>query len=217
MKKMILAQLLILIISTIVFAQENSQRYEEEAKQRKSDCEQREADLQQILKQSNTARILKAKLDAGNYKMISEVASANDKSLVPYLRWIVKGAKQITYDSSDEFQAQIVLIKLGDEQTFNSVVAELDSDNYYLQDAAVRKLANAGTKASFRKLYELLDRTTKRNVSISDDGLSSSISDAVIYELQHKVKDPPRSESNSIVNGIQLWKDWFEKHKELIE
>ncbi len=219
MKKIISAQILLLIIGITVFAQADWKRYEEEAKQRKIASEQREADLQQILKQSGAAKILKANIEAGKKNAVSNAVSTDDNSLIPYLKWLVAGVDSVTDDSSEEFQAQIALIKLGDEQTFDKVAAELISNDYFVQDFAVRKLARAGTKASFRKLSELLDDVAERDVSSlpSDARIAfANKSETAMYELSLVVENPP-IKKGSTGGTVQLWKDWFKLHKNLIE
>ncbi len=218
MKKSLTVQILLMVFCIAVSAQKDWRRFEEEAIQQKNVNSKKKVDLEQILKQSIIARKLNADIESGKPDAVYEATLTADKSLIPYLKWLIKDESRIIDHSRDDFQAQVLLIKLGDKETYQRILDDLNSSDLMVQDAAIRKLGQVNTKSTIKKLYELLDDESPRSFPDADDAgyAFGSKSEAARYALSLAVENPPIKKGNT-GGSVQLWKDWFKIHKNLIE
>jgi hypothetical protein len=209
MKKMILFANLVLMLVPVTLAQDNSALVQRERKQH-----QEKVALQKAVKDSPTAKALSIKVIAGESNSILEAAATGDQSLIPYLKLLATKEFRSNQESS-AVNAHIALVKLGDEQALAEVIAETKDASPFVQDTAIRKLARAGTKKAFRKLYELLDDTAERrpNVPIANDVIIAPNNAVVaMYELAEVVDNPPvKKNLVPSISDIPLWKAWFKK------
>jgi len=209
------ANLVLMMLASVTLAQDNSALVQRERKEQRA-----KAALQKAVKDSPAAKALSMKVSAGESGAILEAAATGDQSLIPYLKLLA--TKE--FRSSQEggaVDAHIALIKLGDEEALAQVIAETKDSSPSVQDVAIRKLARAGTKKAFQKLYELLDDTAERHpnpILGRDEMYSPNNAVVAMYELAEVVDNPPvKKNSVPSINDIPLWKAWFDKNKHLIE
>jgi HEAT repeat protein len=188
------------------------------------------------------AKQLEAKLNSGSitsetYKAILEAGKSGDKSFIPYLKTLASRETTTDYDTAlhtIKSYAQIALATLGDEEYLNKFIRDVDSENIFLQDLAMHKLAMVNNKSTYKTFYRLLDDTKYRQEVPTDaelqaakeggyhlrkgDELLVPRSFMVMRILSKMVTNPPTCPNlNEKESDIKLWKKWFEEHKELIE
>ena len=169
--------------------------------------------------QSDSAKILAEKIKTEGRQAILNAGTSQDKTIIPYLK---------TLALKDDYSAiQMALAKLGETEYLNQIILETESPNISDQNFAIRKLAYVANKKAYTKLYSLLDNTKerendKRHISKSDCGLCCdvmvfSIASEVVRVLSKTIPNPPVKSYFGTDEDIELWKKWFEEHKELIE
>ena len=170
--------------------------------------------LSQSEELSMTAKYLESQVAEGNYKAISQAADLGDLTLIPYLKQLTRNVKARINPNSASFQAHIALAKLGNTEALREIINEVDDKDFAIQDVALTKLSLIGGKDAFKKLYELLDDTAPRQrESLCVIFFSRSVT--AMGALQKMVTDPPTRKVGDIY--VQVWKDWFEKNKHLID
>lgn len=177
--------------------------------------------------QNDAISNLKQQIEEGNSKAILEVLSepykAQDAQLKPFLRKLASDEKQRVIYDSPSYYAQIALAKLGEQDEIEQIYSEVDvKDSGYL--VGMKKLFLVGGKTAIKKFYLLLDDNTQ--VEIKKDYSKPEVpvndvfyypkSTMAIYYLSKLVDNPP-TRSGVPSNKVSLWKEWFEKHKELIQ
>jgi hypothetical protein len=197
-----------------------------------------------LFAQSNDtkAKQLEAKLNSGSitaetYKAILDAGNSGDRSFIPFLKTLASRETTADYDAAlhtIKSYAQIALASLGDEEYLNKIVREVDSKDIFLQDTAMERLAMVNNKLTYKTFYRLLDDTKYRQEIptaeeikyAKDHGYGLRKGDVILeprsffamYLLSKIISNPPVS-CNLELNEthIKVWKEWFAKHKELIE
>jgi hypothetical protein len=188
------------------------------------------------------AKQLEAKLNSGSitaetYKAILEAGRSGDKSFIPYLKTLASRETDRDYDTAlhtIKSYAQIALATLGDQEYLNKIVKEIDGEDIFLQDAAMERLAMVNNKLTYKTFYLLLDDTKYRQELptaeeikyAKNQGYELRKGDVILeprsffamYLLSKIISNPPVT-CNLELNEthIKIWKEWFAKHKELIE
>ncbi len=163
---------------------------------------------------SDSARTLSKRIKTEGSKAILDAGDSGDKSLIPYL-------KKLASDSKEPW-AQIALAKLGEEKYINQILVEVDSPDELVRTNGLEKLVRVGGKVTFRKLYEMLNQLkplpqTDNKRRYRYDRYTGAYE--VFTYLNRVVEDVPKADvkGNYWTNQINLWKAWFENHKDLIE
>ncbi len=191
-----------------------------------------EQQLKEKLKCVITSDLMKAMLDAGK---------KGDKSIIPDLKKIASRETDSDYNIAlytTKSYAQIALAMLGDEEYLNKIVGDIDGENIFLQNTAMERLAMVNNKLTYKTFYRLLDDTKYRQeipteaqlqyakkiggVSRVGDVMLEPRSFFAMYFLSKLVANPPtlpnsEKKHSEKLSDIQIWKKWFEEHKELIE
>lgn len=180
-----------------------------------------------VFSQTDIVSELKQQIEEGNSKFILEVLSepykAQDVQLKPFLKKLASDEKQRLIYDSPSFFAQIALAKLGEQDAIEQIYSEVEiNDSSYL--VGMKKLFLIGGKIAIKKFYLLLDDNSQ--VEIKKDYSKPEVpvndvfyypkSTMAIYYLSQSVSNPP-TRSGVPSNKVSLWKEWFERHKELIE
>lgn len=207
---------MLMTLVSISAAQDNSY-----AEQRMRANQKDKESLAEAIKDSLAAEELYLKVNTGDTDSILKAAETGDKSLIPYFKLLADNKSARSHPDSASFYAHIALVKFNDEVAFNEINEELKDSNPFVQDGAIKKLAVAGTKKAFQKLYELLDdtETRKPNPLLAEDVVYAPNNAVVaMFELAEVVDNPP-IQKNTVpsVKDIPLWKDWFGKNRHLIE
>lgn len=181
---------------------------------------------------------LKEKIDKSitteSLNSILEAGKSGDKSFVPYLKKLASQKdSKFVLDTVSSY-AQIALARLGEEDYLSAIVKDVDNENIFLQDIAIRKLAYIGGKSAFKEFYRLLndkefrvEKLTPEDIQkINETGLSSRKGDEVLEPrsflvmkiLSKMIDNPPVSpDTQPSEKDINIWKAWFKEHKDLIE
>src|SRR5262249_25121538 len=121
----------------------------------------------------------------------------------------------------DNYDAtQMALAKLGDDQSFKDIIADLDSPYIDVQYSVLEKLKYIGGKKSFKVLYRLLDddQPPPPPRERGGDVAYYPLAIAAMNTLYDMVRDPPpRTLYYYSTEPVPIWKKWFENHKELLE
>ena len=149
--------------------------------------------------------------------MIVEATKTDDPALLPHLKVLASNEKWRSMRDRAEFQAHVALAKLGDPFAIQEIFSEVDSRDYLTRSGAVAKLAQIGNRDANRKLFALLDDTTVRDDSKSNDEIIYPNSQLVMEELGNIFKDAPKKPNGVVIYDITAWKEWFAKNKYLIE
>lgn len=184
---------------------------------------------------SATAQYLESQVKEGDYKAIAKAADSGDMTLIPHLKKLASDIKARNNSNSPAFQAHIALAKLGNKEAMQEILNEVDAENPDVQDKAMKKLSYVGGKKAFRKFYQLLDDTSAREnpqckIDIENfnknhpEGGNCGFCCTVIYFsrsimamffLSKMVDNPPTTKLGDTY--LQIWKEWFEKNKSLVD
>lgn len=107
-------------------------------------------------------------------RMIIEAAKLENpdlQSYLTYLKVLAQDGQARSIKGSVEFESHIALAKLGDSFALQEIFSEIDSRKYLVRRGAITKLAQIGSKDTYRKLYSLLDDSIIKDESISLDEL----------------------------------------------
>lgn len=163
-----------------------------------------------------TSKYLESRVKTGDYDAIAEAGKSGDLTLIPYLKQLSSNVIARTKSNTPEFQAHIALVKLGDNGALQQILTEVDSENFAIQDNAIKKLSLIGGKAAFKKFYELLEDLAPRESQ--SDVIYFPRGVVVMLELSRLVSDPPTMPSKyDLKQNAQSWKEWFNRNKHLIE
>ena len=175
---------------------------------------QREATLQAAADVSDSARALKAKVDAQEYGAILEAVKTQDSSLIPYLKLVASDEAARSRSGSFAFEAHVGLVKLGDAEAFSQILTEFEAENRgLLNGASLMKLGLIANKQAYRLLYTTLDNDFRPS-SGARDVFFPTRSVSAMSVLAITVKDPPTAKDTY---NVQAWKAWFERNRHLID
>ncbi len=182
----------------------------------------------QDVEMSDSSISLAEKIKTEGGQAILDAGDTGDQTLIPYLRSIAKNSKTPW--------AQIALAKLGDKAELDKILKEFDADltdeSFTSIKFGMHKLSLVKGKIAFKKFYEVLNQLKPLPKTVIPSNLNNkqrkNIADKYnmpgvylfLNYLGQMVKDPPKLEPNSqnkTTDLINLWKEWFAKHKELIE
>jgi len=166
---------------------------------------------------SHTSPSLRSLNESGKRKeMIIEAGKTGDLGVISHLRVLAYDKDPFSklvprsLIGTDAYLAHIALAKLGEPDVLPEVFAELESSDYWAQNAAIAKLGEIGGKEAYRKLFQLLDDTTPRP-STARDEITGTRSEFAMGALGRIFNDTPKSSDPA------AWKAWAAKNKHLIE
>jgi hypothetical protein len=110
--------------------------------------------------------------------------------------------------------ADVALAKAGNTKYLNRILSQTDASKVpRIRQEAVRRLILIGNNESYKRLYELLDDTTMPKSNGGDD-LELPVSEAIMYELEKVVTNPPNLKKvYETIDRINLWKKWIKENK----
>jgi hypothetical protein len=181
------------------WAQNNDSRQTEFEKQRR-DWE----NLQITAASSVASRFLHERLSSPGTDCESALNDAvlqGDKSIIPYL----KARKEGGFGPAQYID--LALVALGETRYVDLAIEETRSEDPATRSWATWRLVKFKTKASYQRLYEMLDDVKYGNVPKDVDYLIDSMSRVTMDWLSSEVEDPPKNRSN-----VAEWKEWFKKN-----
>lgn len=152
-------------------------------------------------------RLSKISSESDFTRALDNVVSSGDKSVIPYLK------ARLDADHSGKNEIEVALVRLGETEYFDRAVEELSSRDVTIQNVAIWKLSMFKTKEAYRKLYELLDDESVRDVDGHGDYVVPSLAFMVKDRLASTVQSPP---IGGYKYSTTAWKAWFEKNRHLI-
>ncbi len=218
MKKKILFTLTFSLLLTLMVSAQTPSTDQLKAEARMERGRKAKAELDAI---SNLSPSLKS-LKGNDKELITEAARTGDPAVIGHLKVLASDTEARTRMESAAFQAHIALGKLGDPEVLPEIVVELDTGKSSIRHAAIAKLAQIGSKAAYQKLYELLDDpnlidNANRDNNQASDELPVPNSCRVMQELAKIFENTPKKPNGATSRDVSVWKDWFAKHKKLIE
>ena len=185
---------------------------------------------------SDTAIYLESRVKEGDYKAIVEAGNSGDITLIPYLKQLSSNLEGRSNRNHPSFFSHIALARLGDNEAIQQILEEVDNESPAVQDKGMGKLSLVGGKVALRKFYELLDDTKPRKntdclkmfeehnkkhpenkLSPYCDVIYFTRSVTAMISLKRLVENPPVKTFYGTQKEIDVWKDWFEKNKHLID
>lgn len=134
-------------------------------------------------------------------QILQDAVKSDDRSIVPYLK------ARRDFGLGPAQHIDIALVALGETQYVDLAIEELNSEDPVVRYYAVWRLARFKTKASYQKLYELLDDVKNRDPVPDDDQPIETMSWVTKDILYSAVDDPPSDKY-----GTKAWKKWFKKN-----
>lgn len=176
----------------------------------------------------NETKVMKAtkeelikNIEGGNKNAILELGSIGDQSVIPFLEKLLQSPNKNF--GGVAANAQMALAKLGRKEQLDEILAELNSEDWGLQDHAIKKLAYVGGNESVKALVKLLDdRKWRKGKEWSgpkgeramDKVFYSPRSDLAMKALAQIVPNPPiDSTVEPTEEHLQKWRVWWKNNK----
>ena len=180
--------------------------------------------LANTIRTGSTSQSLEAILAAGR---------SRNKKYVPLLRSIAE-SESISYAvKTVPSYAKIALAMLGDEGFLALILQEIDSEDIALQNTGIEKLSLVGGRAAFKTFFHLLDDTSARREMPSEEEKESARARGFVLRKGDEIFEPrsivvmrklstmvidPRIPpgTDPTLNDVKIWKNWFQRHLDLI-
>jgi hypothetical protein len=169
--------------------------------------------------------LLKAGINQDSLNAILRVGKSQKREFIPYLEKLAAEPSSPLVFQTPKTYAEIALAKLGEKKYLDLILQQIDGENIFVQDVAIRKLAYVGGDIAYNSFYKLLDdcnprwekpntgadQNSKTVYSRRGDQHLEPRSFVVMRILGELVKDPPVDVlAEPSVDNARVWKIWLE-------